>query len=238
MIVDSWVINLIKRIIAIVFILLFILGFNASAKTVATPNVEPFGDFTSYQENNEKVSDILGIEDSKIKEYCNTNNVIYLAVNKDNTKQIRLTASVTDFSNSIINISNLTNEKIKSIISEITGLEKVKGNIIEKNGQKFIRIDVKTNDSGGEYILTQYITVANKTRYILSFYTNPKADIEYIEKTFESYSSSGIFNNSEEKINTIYIVVIIAFILFLGISVFICYTIIRDIKKDKSKESE
>ena len=231
-------IRLLKRISAIVFILLFSFNISVFAKTVETPTIEPFGDFISYQNDSEKVSDILGIENSKIKEHCNTNNVIYLAVNEDNTKQIRLAASVTDFSNSIVNINNLTNEKIKSIISEITGFENVKGNIVEKNGQKFLRIDVKTNDSGGEYILTQYITVANKTRYILSFYTNPSADIDYIDKTFDSYSASEIFNNSEEKTDIVIYVVIAAFILLLSLCVFICYTIIRDIRKDKNKESE
>ena len=205
-----------------------------SAKKVAEPQIEPFGEFVVYEQDEKKVSEIIGMTEEGLEEYCRENNVEYLAVNNNNSKQIRLTVTKKDFSENIVNINNLSNEKIESLIPEITGFNDAKGKIIEENGQKFIKVELKSSDSGGEYILTQYITVTNKKSYTLSFYTFADADTDYIEKNFESYADSEIFEDEKNYIP----IVIIAFFLFLCVGVFVAFTIIRDIKKERNENNE
>jgi hypothetical protein len=162
---------------------------------------------------------------------------VYLAVNSGNTKQIRIRTEITEFSNSIGNISNLSDDNITALISDIVGIEDVNGDIIEKDGQKFIKIQLRSTDSGGEYILTQYFTVASKQNFVLSFYTDINEDTEYIEKTFESYTSP-YFNSitQNNKSNSMSYIILGAAILFLVICVVVTITIVLDLKKKNEDE--
>lgn len=226
--------NLIKKFLIILLAILPLMMLKVSAKRNAEPQIEPFGEFVVYEQDEKKVSEIIGMTEENLEEYCKQNNVEYLAVNKDNSKQIRLTVTQKDFSRNIVNLNNLSPEKIQSLIPEITGFSDVLGEVTEKNGQKFIKVNLKSSDSGGEYILTQYITVTNKKSYTLSFYTFAGVDTDYIEKTFESYADSEIFESEKNYIP----IVITAFILFLCVGIFVAFTIIRDIKKERNENNE
>lgn len=199
-------------------------------------DIKPQGEFYIYSEQTDEVANILGMDKDSLKDYIYQNGVAYLAVNKENTKQIRVTNNTTDFSNSIINISGLSNDSIIALIPDITGIENTKGEVINKEGQKFVKTQFKTTDSGGEYILTQYFTVANRANIVLSFYTDSSADLDYIEETFNSFTSPLFITEDNEKTVTIGYVILIAAIIFGVACVIIVFTIIRDIRKDK-KES-
>ncbi len=212
-------------------------SFTASAKKMEiVKSINPEGDFYIYGEHSDKVASALGMEQDALEEYLNQNGVVYLAVNEDNTKQIRVTSVTTDFSNSVINISGLSNDSITALIPDITGIKDAKGEVILKDGQKFVKTQFKTKDSGGEYILTEYFTVANRMCIALSFYTKATADTDYIEKTFESFSSP-LFITAKKESGPIGFIVLAAAIIFGMACVVIVFTIIRDIKKE-NKESE
>ncbi len=198
--------------------------------------LETGDDFYVYSEQSERVADILGIVNSDLEEYCKQNSVAYLAVNKANTKQIKVTHIITDFSNSIINLSNLSDNKIAALIPDITGVEGAKGDIVKKDGQKFIKAQFKTNDSGGEYILTQYITVAERTVIALSFYTASGGSTDYIEEAFKSFESPLFITEQKQETSPLGFVLLAAAIVFAIASAVIIFTIIKDIKKDKAEE--
>lgn len=210
-------------------------SFAVSAKKMEiVKSIEPEGSFYIYGEQTDKVAETLGMEKSVLKDNLNQNNVLYFAVNADNTKQIKVTSVTTDFSNSVINISGLSNDSITALIPDITGIENAKGEVILKGGQKFVKTQFKTKDSGGEYILTEYFTVANRLNIVLSFYTEVSADTDYIEKTFESFSSP-LFITVKEETGYIGYIVLVAAVVFGIACVVIIYTIIRDIKKEKAE---
>ena len=222
-----------KILLSLVLLCFFSSLFIVKAEETAKATIEPYGEFYSIQNDQNRVAEILGINKTDL----NSIDDVYLAVNNGNTKQIRIRTEITNFSNSIGNISNLSDDKITALTSDIVGVEDVKGDVINKDGQKFIKIQLRTTDSGGEYILTQYFTVASKQNFVLSFYTDINEDTEYIEKTFESYTSP-YFNSiaKDTKSNMMSYIILGCAILFLVVCVVVMITIVIDLRKKKDEE--
>lgn len=222
-----------KLLVFVLSLFLFSVSFIVGAEETVKATVEPFGEFYSLRSDRDKVAEILGVSEEDLGNIKD----IYLAVNRENSKQIRITTKVTDFSYSVGNISNLSNDKITALIPDIVGMRDVKGDVINKDGQKFIKVQLRSSDSGGEYILTQYFTVASRQNFVLSFYTDMDEDTDYIEKTFKSFSSPS-FNSiaKESKNNTISYIILGAAILFLLVCVVVTVTIIIDLRKKEETE--
>ncbi len=225
---------LIKRVFICLLALLMLAGFTVSAasKTV----ISPHGDFLDYQKDAKAVAEILNMDKDKLQSFCTENNIRGLWVNRDNTQQIRLADYATDFSNSVINISNFSDDKISELIPEISGIENAKGEIVLKGKQKFIKLQLLSRDSGGDYHLTQYITVANKEVFMLSFYTaaDSNSDYIYVEKTFDSFDSPYFLSEEESKSGNWQIFILAAALIFAAAAVVIGITVIRDIRVERS----
>ena len=228
--------NILKRsaflaIVAVILSCLF--AFQTFSAEVKTDD-----DFYVYNKQTEKVCDVLGIEENTLDSYCKQNNVEFFAVDKENRRQIKLLIYETDFSNSVVNISSMSNDSISSLVPQIVGMDNVKGDIANKNGQKFIITSVVTSDSGGEYILTSYTTVANRKNYVLSFYTLKGEDTDYIEKIFEDYAKSEDFTVKEEKSYSLQrIFIFVGVVFFIAAFVMVGITVIKDFK-NKDSESD
>lgn len=215
------------RKFAVLFVsLLIILAVPISA--VWSFSIKPSGEFYVYGRDNEKLCEVVGVDD--IDGYCKERSIKYLAINEDNTRQIALLAKESDFSGEVVNLSLLSDEKIKELMPDIIGLENVKGEILDKNGQKFIKTSIKSSDSGGEYTSTQYYTVAGEKIYVLSFYSAAGEDTEYVQKTFESFTADD-FVAAESDTSEIKTLVILAFAAFAICIVIVLITIVRDIVK-------
>lgn len=182
-------------------------------------------------ENEKELAEILGIAEDELISYCRDNGIEYLAVNRDNTKQIRLSVKQTEFSSAVINFSNLSDENIAAVIPEIIGVSNVKCETADKNGQKFAKIILSSSDSGGEYTVSQYITVANKKLFILSVCTAADKDIEYADKIFEGFDAEDFNHTKSQKNGYSGIIVGAIAILVVGCA-FVAVTLIRDIRSD------
>ncbi len=231
---------MIKKLISALILTLFLFPLCVIfAKEEAAPTLEPYGEF--YTLKDKKLAEILNLSSDELENYVKENNVLFLAANDDNSKQIKLISTVTDFSSSVINISYLSNDKISRLTEDISGFEGVSGDIVKKGGQKFIKLELKSADGNEDYFLTQYITVAEKKTFVLSFYTPENDNIDFIEKTFESFKYQGFLEKSEEASalngRLIYPIIILlgVFILIAG---FIGYTFIRDLKSPKLNEEQ
>ena len=197
-------------------------------------SVDPGAEFESYEAGGDAsaVTDIVGMTDAELADYCKNNNIVYFAVNGDNTKQIRVTVSETAFSAGIGNLSVLPDEKITALIPEFTGSDEISGTIAEKDGQKFVRINVETDDSGGKYSVLQYITVAEKKEYTLSFYTSDGQSMDYTDKAFESFNAEAFTSPSDNAdASPLKYAVIAAMAAFAAVCAVVIFTLIRDIKK-------
>lgn len=204
-------------------LILLVLPVSAAGKI----SIDAGDEFTVYGEDSKKVAEILGMSETALNEYTQQNNIVYLAVNDDNTKQIRLTVDATAFSESTGNLSLLSDSEIKKLIPDITGDSAVKGEIIENGGQKFVLSRVSSEDSGGGYTLARYFTVAGDNEYILSFYTSDGVSEDYIGEVFESFKSDDFYGENDKKPYSY--IVIAAIAVFSAGALFIIYTIIRDL---------
>lgn len=213
----------------------FCLLFSLTVSAEATVSLKPYGEFYVYGEDTSAVAEVLGMTEKELQSYCAENQILYLAVNEENSKQIRVTCNSTDFSNSVVNITGLSDDSINELIPSIAGIENVRGETVTVGAQKLVKIQLRSEDSGGEYTLTEYITIADKKCYILSFYTNADTDTDYIEKTFETYGCTAFLNDSDGSGFIGYIILAAAIIFAIATAV-IVFTIVRDIRKEKSED--
>lgn len=191
-------------------------------------------EFSVYGQDSGKAAEILGMSEAELDGYVSQNNIVYLAVNEDNTKQIRLTVAATAFSESTGNLSLLSDSEIEELIPDITGDSAVKGDIIESGGQKFVLSRVSSEDSGGGYTLARYFTVAGNNEYILSFYTSDGVPEDYIESVFESLDSDDFYTGKDKSPYSYMVIAAIA--VFSAGALFIIYTLIRDLTVKRRRE--
>ena len=227
------------RVLFCVITMLFVLS-------VAYVSAEDYGDFSlqlpeGYKsslksESKSEIADIVGIEEKEIENYFSDGKLEFLAVDDDNTSQIKLSVLEDDFSKKIISFNNLDNERLLGLANSFfTGsYESVSKNtvVVNNNGNKYLKYKEKLEDSGGEYTVTQFITVCGSKTYRLS--------VSYTEKDGENLDTQ-IFKTFKIKekdqvdilIKTVLIIAVLVF------SVIIVSTVISIYKNDKlEKENE
>ena len=185
----------------------------------------------SSGKNEKELASILGITENELIGYCRENSIEYLAVNRDNTKQIRLSVNQTEFSSAVINFSNLSDENIAAVVPDIVGVSNVKCETADKSGQKFAKVRLSSSDSGGDYTVSQYITAANKKLFILSVCTAADKDADYADEIFEGFDS-GDFNHTKSTKNGYNGIIVGAIAVLVCVCAFVTVTLIRDIRSD------
>lgn len=170
-------IQVVKKIICLIAVMLLVFSFCVSAED----------EFLVYGEDSiNSFSEILNMDAGDITEYCKQNNITYFAINRNNTKQIKRSEITDAFSQRIVDFSVLDDNEILNLTKEISGFENSKGQVVAVNGVKFLKTEVKTHDSGGEYVLTQFVTVKGAKKITLSFFTAGNTDRAYIEDALNS----------------------------------------------------
>ena len=147
-------------------------------------NVTAAEDFLVFGEQTGEVADVLGMTDKELETFCTENKITYLAVNKDNTKQIRKAEFADEFSKKMVDISVLEDKEILEFSSLISTFESANGKVITHGDKKFLKVELETVDSGGKYYLTQYVTVCDAQKTVLTFYTADGQDKSYIDEIF------------------------------------------------------
>ena len=214
---------MIKKFICVLASFICLFSVNAFALQVDE-------DFYVYGQQDAQLCEVIGMTEGELKEYCKTNNITFLAVNKTNTKQIRKTEIKDNFSKKAGDFSAFKDKEILDLTEELTGFSNVKGVVIEENKQKFLKVEVKTTDSGGEYIITQYITVADTVKKTLTFYTDAKEDTDYVEEVFSSQ-----FKVSN-TVSAFKVITVVGIALFSVLALIVLVAIIKDTFTKKPTE--
>lgn len=228
-------VTVLKKIITFLCIA-FVLTVSVSANLVSPfdlSQLTPSDDFIIYNEKPQEVAEILKTDTENLDNTVKEKNILYLAVNQDNTKQIQLTSNENDFSNSVINLSNFTNDSINSLLPDITGLNNVKGEIVFKDTQKFVKINLRNDE--GKYVLTQYFTVMDKKIYTLSFYTSLSVDTDYIETTFVTTKNKAEETKPDNNLTLTRFFLICGTLIFGCVCVILIFTIVKDLIPNKTE---
>lgn len=183
-------------------------------------------EFYLYGKDNQKIAQSFSMTDSELKKYCAENGITLLAVNKDNTKQIREITTTNDFSKTVKNLAVLSDSEIEKLAPDLCGIENAKGKVIEKNTYKYLKIEVKGKDSGGEYILTRYITVKNSEIISLNFYTSANLSTDYCDE---------IFNSQFKGTGGLKVIITVLLALLFGVVATLSVMIVRDLNKPKEE---
>jgi len=199
-------------------------------------SIETDNTFSIFPEDSKALSGIFKMTEKEIENYCKQNNIVYLSADNNNSRQIRITLYTSDFANSVVNISGMSDDKIIASAEDIVGTADIRGDVINKNGQKFFKIQRPLKDSGGDYILTQYFTIAERQNIVLSFYNSLNVDIDYINPIFESYTSPLFINEIPKESKTLYYVIPAVAGVLLIASLFLGYSVYKDLKSAKEVE--
>lgn len=193
--------------------------------------ITPDEDFIVYSSAPEKVAEVLSCDPQSLASKVAEQNIKFLAVTEDCSKQIQAVETETDFAASVKDLSNLSDSSIKTLLPDITGLPNITGKIISKDGQKYVEINLKNENE--DYILTQFFTIEDGKLYTVSFYTKSGVSTDYIDTTFKTEKS--ISDNIEiPKTPTAFkVIVIIGTIIFGLACLVLVYSIIKDIVKPK-----
>ena len=204
---------LVFKKIACLVVALIIFSFSVNAKE----------NFFEYKHDNAEIVKILGISETELTDYCTDNSVTYLAVNSDNTKQIKKTEITDEFSKRIFDMSVLGDDDILGLASELAGIPDTKGEIIEYEGRKFLKTEHETQDSGGKFTVTQYITVEKSKKTSVAFYTGENTDKTYIWENFKKLAKP-------QKDYSLFLILGLCVFAFVGVWVLVL--LIRDFKKE------
>ena len=213
-----------KKIKISLLVLVLSLIFSFSISALKTDQLTPNEDFYIYSAAPDKVAEIVKMSKEDLKTDVESKNIIFLAVDTENTRQIQLTETENKFSTTVSNLSNLSDSSIRSLAADITGVENIKGKIVLHGEQKYVRIELKSK----EYVLTQFFTVENKKLYTLSFYTNLGASTDYIKDTFSYKQKTADSITVKEIPKNLKTLTIIGFSIFGILFFVILYSIIKD----------
>lgn len=167
---------MLKKFICLLAVLVLVFCFTASAAE----------EFLVYGEDDiEFFCKTFDMDAGEIKYYFEQNNITYFAMNKDNTKQIKRIEFVDEFSQKAVDLSVLGDAEILKLSGDISGFPDAKGEVVNHAGLKFLKLRLESKDSGGDYILTEYITINKAKKIILTFYTANGKDEGYIDNTFK-----------------------------------------------------
>lgn len=223
---------MIKRILSVIACFILLCSVTVCAETAADIKIQPPEDFYILGKDNVAVAEALKVSEAELQNIDD----VFFAVDKANKRQIRLAVKADDVAIETKNISHLSNRSLMSLAPQITGVENAKGEVVEKDGQKFIKIQLRSADEGGDYVLTRYFTVAGEKSYVLSFWTDINTDREYITEVFETLDSSDFISKTAEKnSNIIFYLVVAGTVIFLAACVIVGVTVVRDLKKEKEK---
>ena len=204
--------------------LVFLLGFSVTALEI--DKITPGDDFIVYSKEPEKVAEVLKTDVESLSTKITEQNIKYLAVTKDGSKQIQATENETEFASSVNNLSNLSDSSIKTLLPDITGLPNIVGKIVSKAGQKYVKINLKNENE--DYILTQFFTIEDGKLYTVSFYTKSGVNTDYIENTFKTEEMKSDDISIPKTPTAFKIIVIIGTVIFGLACLVLIYSIVRD----------
>ena len=217
-----------------VAVLIISLFFTLSVSAVCDVKITLDDEFFTLSDDAEKVCEITGQTKEQLDEYCSAEGIVFLAVNSENTKQVKATSKKTAFSEKLQNLSMLNDADINEIAKALVKGENLDFSIEEKNSQMFIRTEQMLSDSGGEYSQVNYITVADECIYTLSFSTSSGEDTDYIKSAFASFDCGAFLNvNASQNVTGVVSTVVISLI-----GLFVLYTLVRDLMNDRKQKSE
>ncbi len=121
-------------------------------------------------ESLDDVAKAVGMTADELESYFDKNGVLFLAANKDNSIQVRISSYENEFSELVGDLSALSEAEIKQVADELKTSDQAEYRLYNTKKYKFILFSELLTDSGGQYISEQYITAKDGKIYQISIY--------------------------------------------------------------------
>ncbi len=202
-------------------------------KNVRDFEFNPGENFVSCYKDQDKssVAKTLDISNQELDSYFSEKNIEFLAVSYDKKSQIRISAYNDMLSKSARDISNLSEKNIKKLAQSITEDTALTYDIYIRNSRKYIEITENLKDSGGEFVSTQLITMANGK--IFNITINNAGD--FVDEDMLKSLDTLKFKESQDSFKS-YIIITIAIVIGIGVFITLIVLMILGIIKDKKNE--
>lgn len=133
------------------------------------------------------VAERLNMEESIVKSYFTKNALKLIAVSSDGKTQVRISRFTDNFSSDVYDAENLNDKQTSQMISLYSSSYDT-ATVIESDGRKFAKTVGLLKDSGGEYTVTQYVTIAGGGVYVITCYNPGRGTSEEIENIFSTFT--------------------------------------------------
>lgn len=218
-----------KSYFFLVFIIIAQIIFCSSCAKQKDYNLGVPKGFISAQSDEDlsEIARVTGVDKKEIKDYFKEDKIVFMAVNEDNSVQIKLSCFENDYSKAIGSFEYLNAEEIDKYAASAvkSGYETVKC-----NDTSFIFTQSHNKSGEKEYVSSLYITVKNNKFYVLSCYNTGSSPDKAVMNVFNSLEI-----NSETAAIPVWQTILIS----LGIALFTAAAIgiiISFIKDKKLKE--
>lgn len=221
--------------LTVTLILLLLSAFTASAERPEYSLEIPDGMISAaYGDDLTELAAVFDMNAESLQNYFDQNKVLFLAANPANTCQITLTCTENEFSKNAVSFSLLSEGEINTIANDLAGDSfDVKDVIQGEDGNPYIHLEKKLHDSGGDYSVTEYLTVCSSNLFTLSISVAElnKPDIKP-DKVFAGLVINDTVRPAKDTDGLIYTALaVLGIAVFSALAVYLTYTVIRDMRK-------
>lgn len=226
------------RFICIIAVLVCLFSISVSADKSKVFELELSKDYNTLYlgEDAAPMAKRLNIETKELKSYMEENGVLMIAVSKDKSRQIRVIEEETEFSLLAEDISAMDKASLNEFAQIVTSDNNTEFSYVTNNSRKYIKFSDTLTDSGGSYVMTQYVTICSGKIYRYCFYNSGEKEIAEADETFNNFKLLGF---EEEKLpGWLSIVFVLCIAVFAGLSVALFIGIIREKRLEKVKAED
>lgn len=226
------------RFICIIAVLVCIFSITVSADESKIFEIELSKDYNVLYlgEDAAPMAKKLNMKPKELKNYMAENGVLMLAVSKDKSRQIRIIEEQTEFSKLAEDISAMDKTSLNEFAQIVTADNNTEFSYVNNNNRKYIKFSDTLTDSGGSYVMTQYVTICGGKIYRYCFYNSGKTEIAEADETFNNFKLLGF---EEKKLPEWFsIVFVLGIAVFAAISIALFVGIIREKRLEKAKVTE
>ncbi len=243
-----------KRFFVICLMLILVFATSVDAANISEYNFnmdvnENFSIMTedNISKNTEYVES-LGYTTQSMRKYFSDNNLIMFASNEDNTQQIQVKCTETEFSRQLGELSLLSDESAFEIANQLLPQDYNDDYTLIKQGDMLMfELIGYSKDSGGDFCSIQYITIRDGKLYSIGFFENGN-DFSSEFKSIIDKSVSSLSISLKGKItadkaeNTaeviiVWVLIILAAIVVIAVFVSIMSEVVNGKRKDSEKRT-
>lgn len=217
-----------KRIVKAIFCLLLCITAMCALLAAEAPefSLDLGNNYLYFREGEslEKAAEITGMSEEELNSLFEEEGLLMLVLSEDNTKQIRVACYENEISEKIGDFSNRSYDEVRELSAELFDDFALGGTLVAKDTiqsdaasvDKYMTYSELHTDSGGDYMVTQYITVVDGAFWHIMTYAPNHSNIPDIMPYFTVGEQSGDASKIFYAIGALFAVLaVVALVLYL-----------------------